>query len=88
MRDPVVDSLFRLAASSGLFNNVLRYNMRGIGRSCGSMSMWGSPDMEDIREVVKYVREGLPQSSERVLLMWETVFGVPAGPASLDHLPE
>eukprot|EP00891_Asterochloris_glomerata_P004990 jgi/Astpho2/4990/Aster-x1269 len=53
--DHVVMELFRAAARHPLVHTVVRYDMRGVGLSQGSKSLWGRGDCQDVPTVCKGV---------------------------------
>ncbi|GAX79649.1 hypothetical protein CEUSTIGMA_g7090.t1 [Chlamydomonas eustigma] len=55
MWDPVVTSFTRAAVKSGLFSMVVRYNMRGTGKSAGFKSLSATTDAEDASKLCKHI---------------------------------
>lgn len=56
MFDPTVSALTHSAAKSGLFGQVLRYNVRGTGRSTGFKSLGVASDSADAAELCRWLR--------------------------------
>ena len=49
--------------------DVLRYNTRGTGKSKGWPSLTGSQEVEDLKELVGWVRSNTPNLAKLVILV-------------------
>mmetsp|Transcript_4698 Transcript_4698/g.8270 ORF Transcript_4698/g.8270 Transcript_4698/m.8270 type:complete len:180 (+) Transcript_4698:474-1013(+) len=70
MRDHVTTTLFRSFAETEVYNTVLMYNSRGVGKSSGRASVYGSQkEVEDLKALCQLLMSNLTHPPEKVLLV-------------------